>query len=162
MRAPPGPSASSISMISSVLSLSRAASRAIPENSVSTNKTVASPWCNMYPSVAASRRTLLALSTAPSMGTASAHSSASGILGAINATVSPLVTPRCDNAAAKRLQRSATSPQLRLVRPYTTAGNSGCTRSVLASAESGVSGEKLAGVLSSSAPSYRLKVSPFG
>ena len=36
----------------------------------------------------------------------------------------------------------------------------GCTRSVLAKADSGVSGEKLAGVLSSSGPLYRLKVSP--
>ena len=37
---------------------------------------------------------LLAFSTAPNMGIASAHSRASGILGAISATVSPLPTPR--------------------------------------------------------------------
>jgi hypothetical protein len=60
-----------------------------------------------------------------------------GQTGAGMATVSPLPTPRIARAEASRLQRSATSPQLRLMHPCICAGNSGCTRSTRLRIETG-------------------------
>lgn len=114
-----------------------AAAAAMAENSVSTSRTFASPCPRIYASVPASSRMLLAFRTAPIIGVASAHSSASGMLGAISATVFPFAIPCCAKAEANRLQHSATSPQFRLMVPCICAGSSGCTRSTRLRIETG-------------------------
>ncbi len=62
--------------------------------------------------VSGSRRMFSAFSTAPAIGTPKCASNASGMFGAITATVSPRPTPAAAKAAASRRQRSSASRQL--------------------------------------------------
>ena len=78
----------------------------VGENSRSVISTLVSLWSRMKAIIAASRRMLRALSTAPSIGTPKCASKISGTLGAITATVSPMPTPCSDSAEASRRARS--------------------------------------------------------
>ncbi|MCY1555433.1 hypothetical protein D9M68_920990 [compost metagenome] len=60
----------------------------------------------------ASRRVLMAFSTAPIIGTPKCASNIAGPFGAITATVSPRPTPRWARAEARRMQRLYVSPQV--------------------------------------------------
>src|SRR6516225_90785 len=66
------------------------------ENSVSVSNTLASPWRSMNAIVSGSRRMFSAFNTAPAIGTPKWTSNASGMLGAITATVSPLAIGHCE------------------------------------------------------------------
>ncbi|MNQ97628.1 hypothetical protein D3C85_1132840 [compost metagenome] len=74
-------------------------------NSLSTSSTLASPCCRIKAMASASRRVLMAFSTAPHMGTPKCASNIAGPFGAITATVSPRPIPRLARAEARRMQR---------------------------------------------------------
>jgi hypothetical protein len=97
----------------------------VAENSRSVSSTRASPWSSMKAMAAASRRVLSALSTAPDIGTPKWHSSISGVLDSIAATVSPRPTPCAASAEARRRDRSRTSTQVRDRGPWITATRCG-------------------------------------
>ena len=69
-----GPSGSAMSTTSGLRRARLSASATTGANSVSTSTTRAAPWSIMKAMVAASRRTFMALSTAPAIGTPNAHS----------------------------------------------------------------------------------------
>jgi len=75
-------------------------------NSRSVSSTRVSLWARMKATVSASSRTLMAHSTAPSMGTPKCASTIAGVLGAMTATVSPRCTPCAARAEAMRRQRA--------------------------------------------------------
>ncbi len=82
------------------------ASPTVGENSRSTSRIFASACSRMKAMVAASRRVLMALRTAPVIGTPKCTSIISGVLAPMTATVSPASMPRRVSAEARRRQRS--------------------------------------------------------
>ena len=103
----------------------------------------------MKATVSASRRMLIAFSTAPVIGTPKWASRIAGTLGAKTATVSPLPMPSPASAEASARQRRAVSRQVKRRSPCTAASRSGYTAAVRLRKLSGVSGAKLAAFLSS-------------
>ena len=83
----------------------RKAAATVPANSRSVISTWASPCSSVKAMVAASSRVFNAFSTAPAIGMPKWHSTISGTLGAITATVSPLPIPCRANAEASRRLR---------------------------------------------------------
>ncbi|MCY1374792.1 hypothetical protein D9M69_621550 [compost metagenome] len=88
----------------------------------------------------ASRRWLIALSTAPASGMPKWASSMAGVLGASTDTVSPGAMPRIASADARRWQRSRVCAQVRVSSPCTTATRFGCASAARSRKPSGVSG----------------------
>jgi hypothetical protein len=95
-----------MSMTNGLSSSSDRAREMTGENSVSVSSTLAPPCFRMKAIVSASSRILSAFSTAPAIGTPKCASNASGMFGAIIATVSPRPMPCAARAEARRRQRS--------------------------------------------------------
>ena len=81
------------------------AREAVSENSRSTKIILASACCRIKEIASASKRVLIALSTAPHIGTPKWASNTGTIFGAIKATVSPSVIPALFKADANCTQR---------------------------------------------------------
>ena len=105
-RSPPAASGSSMSMTSGRRSAFSSAGPIVGESSRSVMIAFASPCSRMKATVLASRRVLMVLTTAPSIGTARVASQAAGTLGAMTETVSPRPIPRAARPEASRRQRA--------------------------------------------------------